>query len=113
MTQGRLILCRRTPEQFQVGRSSIRDQPVRDPESADGAVGGDPLLNIPQCSMAEEPGEESLFRPPMSDPELDLEYQQGTRPKVACALTTQTIQEEAMAASTEERVLQMRGTDFY
>ena len=35
------------------------------------------------------------------------------RPKVAGPLTTQTIQEEAKAASTEERTLQLRGTDFY
>ena len=65
--------------------------------------------------MAEEPGEQSqsLFRPPMSDPELDLEHQRGARPKVAGPLTTQTIQEEAKAASTEERALQLRGTDFY
>ena len=65
--------------------------------------------------MAEEPGEQSqsLFRPPMSDPELDLERQRGARPKVAGPLTTQTIQEEAKAASTEERALQLRGTDFY
>ena len=62
--------------------------------------------------MAEEPEEQSqsLFRPPMSDPELDLERQRGTRPKVA---GPQTIQEEAKAASTEERALQLRGTDFY
>ena len=65
--------------------------------------------------MAEEPGEQSqsLFRPPMSDPELDLERQRGVRPKVAGPLTTQNIQEEAKAASTEERALQLRGTDFY
>ena len=65
--------------------------------------------------MAEEPGEQSqsLFRPPMSDPELDLECQRGARPKVAGPLATQTIQEEAKAASTEERALQLRGTDFY
>ena len=65
--------------------------------------------------MAEEPGEQSqsLFRPPMSDPELDLEHQRGVRPKVAGPLTTQTIQEEAKAASTEECALQLRGTDFY
>ena len=49
----------------------------------------------------------------MSDPELDLERQRGARPKVAGPLTTQTIQEEAKAASTEERALQLRGTDFY
>ena len=65
--------------------------------------------------MAEEPGEQSqsLFRPPMSDPELDLECQRGARPKVTGPLTTQTIQEEARAASTDERALQLRGTDFY
>ena len=80
-----------------------------------GAVGRDTLLNIPPCSMAEEPEEQSqsLFRPPMSDPELDLEHQRGMRPKVAGPLTTPTIQEEAKAASTEERALQLQGTDFY
>ena len=80
MTQGRLVLRRRTPEQPQAGQSNVRD-----PETTTGAVGGDTLLNIPPCSMAEEPGEQSqsLFRPPMSDPELDLERQRGTRPKVA------------------------------
>ena len=48
-----------------------------------GAVGGDTLLNIPPCSMAEEPGEQSqsLFRPPMSDPELDLERQKRRKTK--------------------------------
>ena len=65
--------------------------------------------------MAEGPGEQSqsLFRPPMSDPEVDLECWRGARPKVAGPLTTQTIQEEAKAASTKERALQVRGTDFY
>ena len=115
MTQGRLVLRRRTSEQPQVGQSDVRDQPVGDPDTTSGAVGGVTLLNIPPCSMAEEPGEQSqsLFRPPMSDPELDLERQRGTRPKVAGPLTTQTIQEEAKVASTEERALQLRGTDFY
>ena len=115
MTQGRLVLRRRTSEQPQAGQSNVRDQPVRDPETTTGVAGGDTLLNIPPCSMAEEPGEQSqsLFRPPMSDPELDLEHRRGARPKVAGPLTTQTIQEEAKAASTEERALQLRGTDFY
>ena len=65
--------------------------------------------------MAEGPGEQSqsLFIPPMSDPEVDLECWRGARPKVAGPLTTQTKQEEAKAASTEERVLQLQGTDFY
>ena len=102
MTQGRLVLQRRTSEQPQVGQSDVRDQPVGDPDTISGAVGGDTLLNIPPCSMAEEPGEQSqsLFRPPMSDRELDLERQRGARPKVAGPLTTQTIQEEAKVAST-------------
>ena len=65
--------------------------------------------------MAEEPSEQtqSLSRPPMSDPELDLEYQWGARPKAVGPLTTQTIQEEARAAPTEKRALEVRGTDFY
>ena len=115
MTQGRLILHRRTPERSQAVQSSIRDQPARDPEPARGAVGGDSLFNIPPCSMAEEPGDQSqsLFRPPMSDPEVDLECQCGATPKVPAPLTTQTIQEEARAASTQECALQLRGMDFY
>ena len=110
MTQGKLVLRRRTPEQSQVGQTSVEN-----PETTAGAVGGDTLLNIPPCSMAEGPGEQSqsLFRPPMSDLEVDLEHQRGARPKVAGPPTTQTIQEEAKAASTEERVLQVQGTDFY
>ena len=65
--------------------------------------------------MAEGPGEQSqsLFRPPMSDPEVDLELRRGTRPKVAGPQTTQTKKEEAKVASTEEHVLQLRGPDFY
>ena len=115
MTQGRLILHRRESEQPQTAQSNVRDQLVRDTELVAGAVGGDTLLNIPPYSMAEEPGEQiqSLFRLPMSDPELDLEHQRGARPKVAGPLTTQTIQEEARAAPTEECALQLRGTDFY
>ena len=70
------------------------------------------MLNIPPCSMAEELGEQSqsLFRPPMSDPELNLECQQGAKPKAAEPLTTQTIQEEARAAPTAEHALQLRFT---
>ena len=49
----------------------------------------------------------------MSDPELDLDCRRGARPKVAGPLTTQTIQEEARAAATEEHALQLRGMDFY
>ena len=110
MTQGKLVLRRRTSEQSQTGKPSVET-----PETTAGAVGGETLLNIPPCSMAEGPGEQSqsLFRPPMSDLEVDLECQRGARPKVAGPPTTQTKQEEAKAASTEERVLQLRGTDFY
>ena len=110
MTQGKLVLRRRTSEQ-----SQARHPSVENPETTAWAVGGDTILNIPLCSMAEGPGEQSqsLFRPPMSDPEVDLERRRGARPKVAGPLTTQTKQEEAKAASTEECVLQLRGTDFY
>ena len=70
MTQGKLVLRRRTPERSQAGQSNVEN-----PDATAGAVGGDTLLNIPPCSMAEGPGEQSqsLFRPPMSDPEVDLE----------------------------------------
>ena len=110
MTQGKLVLQRRTPERSQAGQLNVEN-----PETTAGAVGGETLLNIPPCSMAEGPGEQSqsLFRPPMSDPEVDLECRRGTKPKVAESQTTQTKKEEAKAASTEERVLQVRGTDFY
>ena len=110
MTQGKLVLRKRTAEQSQAGQSNVEN-----PETIAGAVGGVTLLNIPPCSMAEGPGEQSqsLFRPPMSDPEVDLECQRGARPKVAVPQTLQTKKEEAKAASTEESVLQLRGTDFY
>ena len=115
MTQGRLILCRRESKQPQTAQPGVRDQLVRDTGLVTGAEGGDTLLNIPPCSMVEEPGEQSqsLFRTPMSDPELDLQCRHGARPKVAGPLTTQAIQEEAEAAPTEERALQLRGMDFY
>ena len=110
MTQGKLVLQRGTPEQSQAGQSSVQN-----PETTAGAIGGVTLLNIPPCSMAEGPGEQSqsLFRPPMSDLKVDLEHRRGARPKVAESQTTQTKKEEAKAASTEERVLQVQGTDFY
>ena len=110
MTQGKLVLRRGAPEQTQAGQSSVEN-----PETTAGAIGGVTLLNIPPCSMAEGPGEQSqsLFRPPMSDPEVDLERRRGTRPKVTGSQITQTKKEETKAASTEEHVLQVRGTDFY
>ena len=74
MTQGKLVLRRETPESTRAGQSSVGS-----PEPTAGAVGGVTLLNIPPCSMAEGPGEQSqsLFRPPMSDPEVDLEHRRG------------------------------------
>ena len=110
MTQGKLVLQRGMPEQSQAGQSSVEN-----PETTAGAVGGVTLLNIPPCSMAEGLGEQSqsLFRPPMSDPEVDLECRRGARPKVAESQMTQTKKEEAKEASTEEHVLQVWGTDFY
>ena len=85
MTQGKLVLRKRASEQPQAGQN------VENPETIAGAVGGVTLLNIPPCSMAEGPGEQSqsLFRPPMSDPEMDLERRRGARPKVAGPQTTQ------------------------
>ena len=64
--------------------------------------------------MAEGPGEQSqsLFRPPMSDPEVDLERRRGARSKVAGPLMTQTKQEEAKAASTEELCTPVAGYRF-
>ena len=97
------------PEQSQAGQSNVEN-----PETTAGAVGGVTLLNIPPCSMAEGPGEQSqsLFRPPMSDPEVDLECWRGARPKVAGPQTTQTKKGEAKAASTEEHILQLLGYRF-
>ena len=40
-------------------RKFIGEQPAAGIESTAGAVGGDTLLNLPLCSMAEEPGEQS------------------------------------------------------
>ena len=110
MTQGKSVLQRGMPEQTQAGQPSVEN-----PETTAGATGGVTLLNIPPCSMAEGPGEQSqsLFRPPMSDPEVDLERWRGAQPKVTGSQTTQTKKGETKAASAEEQVLQVRGTDFY
>ena len=110
MTQGKLVLRRGMPEQTQAGQPSAEN-----PETTAGATGGDTLLNIPPCSMAEGPGEQSqsLFRPPMSDPEVDLERRRGARPKVIGSQSTQTKKGETKVASAEEQVLQVWGTDFY
>ena len=65
--------------------------------------------------MAEGPGEQSqsLFRPPMSDPEVDLERWRGARPKVAEPQTAQTKKEEAKAAPTEEHVTPVAGVQIF
>ena len=83
MTQGRFAHSEETGEPTQVAVSNIRDQSIRDTDTTAGAMGGETLLNIPPCSMAEEPGEQSqsLFRPPMSDPELNLEHQRAQNQK--------------------------------
>ena len=48
MTQGKLVLRRGTPKQSQTGHANVEN-----PETTAGAVGGETLLNIPPCSMAE------------------------------------------------------------
>ena len=95
--QGRSTHRKETGEQTHAVMPSSEDQSTWDLDTTAGAVGGETLLNIPPCSMAEEPGEQSqsLFRPPMSDPELNLERRCSAKPKAAGLLTTQTIQEEA------------------
>ena len=95
--RGRSVHHREIGEQTQTITTSSEDQLTQDGDATTGLVGGQTLLNIPPCSMAEEPGEQSqsLFQPPMSDPELNLERWHGTRPKTVASLTTQTIQEEA------------------
>ena len=64
--------------------------------------------------MAEGPGEQSqsLFRPPMSDPEVDLERQRGARPKVTGSQVIQTKKGEAKVSSAEEQALQVRERIF-
>ena len=113
--KGRTDHRREVGEQVKTSTTSSEDQLTHIEDITTGAVGGQTLLNIPPCSMVEEPGEQSqsLFRPPMSNPELNLERRHGAKPKIIAPLTTQTIQEEARAAPTEQRALQLRCTDFY
>ena len=94
---GRTGHQREIGEQIRTSTTSSEDQLTQAEDTTAGAVGGRTLLNIPPCSMTEEPGEQSqsLFRPPMSDPELNLECRRGAKPKTTAPLTTQTIQEEA------------------
>ena len=49
----------------------------------------------------------------MKNPTVDIERRGGARPKGGPTYTTQTIQEEARAARTEEEARQLRGTNFY
>ena len=65
--------------------------------------------------MAEGPGEQSqsLFRPPMSDPEVDLECRRGARPKVTGPQMTQTKKEEAKAASTQKSMYSRCGGQIF
>ena len=49
----------------------------------------------------------------MKNPTVDIERRGGARPKGGPTYTTQTIQEEARAARTEEEAHQLRGTNFY
>ena len=110
MTQGKLVLRKRTSEQSQAGQ-----QNVENPETTAGAVGGVTLLNIPPCSMAEGPGEQSqsLFRPPMSDPEVDLERRRGARPKVAGSTNRPKPRRRKLrAASTEAACTPAAGYRF-
>ena len=109
MTQGKLVLRRGVPEQTQAGQSSVEN-----PETTAGAIGGVTLLNIPPCSMAEGPGEQSqsLFRPPMSDPEVDLECWRGARPKVMGSQITQTKKEETKAVPQRIRCSRCGGRIF-
>ena len=73
--RGRSTHRKVTSGQAQTVTPSSEGQSTWDVDTTAGAVGGETLLNIPPCSMAEEPGEQSqsLFRPPMSDPELNVE----------------------------------------
>ena len=76
---GRSTHRKETGEQIQTVTPSSEDQSTQDVDTTAGAVGGETLLHIALCSMAEEPGEQSqsLFRSPMSDPESNLEWDEA------------------------------------
>ena len=66
--------------------------------------------------MAEGPGEQSqsLFRPPMSDPEVDLEHRRGARPKMAGSTNDPNQKGGELKQPPQwSMYLQVRGTDFY
>ena len=112
--RGRTGHRREIGEQTRTITTNSEDQLTQTEDTITGAVGGWTLLNIPPCSMAGEPGEQSqsLFRLPMSDPELNLECQRGARPKTAAPLTTHTIQEEARSSFHRAMCLAIKGHRF-
>ena len=85
------------------------------PLEREGTVGGETLLTIPSVSTVGggEAENQTLARPPMKNPTMDIERRRGTRPKRGPTYTTQTIQEEARAAQTEDEARQLRGTNFF
>ena len=72
-------------------------------------------MTIPSISTVGggEAENQTLARPPMKNPTMDIERRGGTRPKRGPTYTTQTIQEEARAARNEDEARQVRGTNFY
>ena len=99
------------------GDRTVRRAPPRGnlPQEREGTVGGETLLTIPSVSTVggEEPENQTLARPPMKNPTMDIERRRGARPKRGPTYTTQTIQEEARAAQTEDKAHQLRGTNFF
>ena len=59
ITKGRTDHRREVGEQVKTSTTSSEDQLTHIEDITTGAVGGQTLLNIPPCSMAEEPGEQS------------------------------------------------------
>ena len=59
MVGGRTIHRKEIGEQTQEITSSNDDQSAQEVDITAGAVGGETLLNIPPCSITEEPGEQS------------------------------------------------------
>ena len=59
MVGGRTLHRKEIGEQTQEITSSNDDQSTQGVDTSAGAVGGETLLNIPPCSITEEPGEQS------------------------------------------------------
>ena len=72
-------------------------------------------MKIPVPTIADEPTSKhpNLNRPPMSDLTVDIECRGGARPRGDPVYTTQTIGEEVQQATSEDRVAQLTGADFY